>query len=341
MIKLLISVVMSVYNSEKYLSESIESVLNQTCANFEFIIINDGSTDSSLHIIQNYMQDDERIVLVNQENKGLPFSLNEGIEKAKGKYIARMDADDISLPTRFEEQIKFMEKNLEIGICGTWAEVFGEKKKSRILKHPITHDEMKAKLLYTVCFAHPTVFMRKRVLDENKLRYNLDYLNAQDYELWSKISEVTVMGNIPKVLLRYRLNENSITSIADSKNVELRYDLLESVYSKYIKQMGIENSGNENKLHFLINLNERIAKANICLNSFNSYLSKLIEANKSTVIFNQKYLEQLLAKKFLIVVYYKIKKKDFDFLTAIFYSLFWKASGNFIKENLFQILRKK
>ena len=93
----LVSVVMSVYNSEKYLKEAIESILNQTYTNFEFIIVNDGSTDSSLDIIQEYMKKDERIVLISRDNKGLPYSLNEGIEKAKGKYIARMDADDISL----------------------------------------------------------------------------------------------------------------------------------------------------------------------------------------------------------------------------------------------------
>ena len=106
-----ISVVMSVYNGEIYLYEAIESILNQTFTNFEFIIIDDGSTDNSAEIIKSY--DDNRIVLIQQGNKGLAAALNEGIKIAKGKFIARMDADDISLPTRLETQIQFMEAHLE------------------------------------------------------------------------------------------------------------------------------------------------------------------------------------------------------------------------------------
>ena len=113
-----ISVVMSVYNGQDYLDEAIQSILKQTYKDFEFIIINDGSIDKSLEIIEKYKQQDERIVLISRENKGLIASLNEGIEKARGKYIARMDADDISLPNRFEEQLKIMENDKEIVGCG-------------------------------------------------------------------------------------------------------------------------------------------------------------------------------------------------------------------------------
>lgn len=316
---------MSVYNAEKYLTESIESILTQTYTNFEFIIINDGSTDHSLEIIQNYMKKVERIVLITRENKGLPYSLNEGISKAKGKYIARMDADDISLSARFEEQVRFMEKNSDIGICGTWVEVFSENIKTKIMKHPLTHDEMKTRLLFSVCFAHPTVMIKKEILDENSLKYNLDYANAQDYELWSRISEVTKMANIPKVLIKYRLSENSITTITGIKKSEFRYKLLSDVFKKYITQLGIKNIEEENRLHFIIGLNDRIEKEDIKLKVLNQYLTKLINANKTEEVFNQKYLEQFLLKKFLIVIYYKVKKKDFSFLHTVFYSLFWKV----------------
>lgn len=330
----LVSVVMSVYNSEKYLKEAIESILNQTYTNFEFIIVNDGSTDSSLDIIQEYMKKDERIVLISRDNKGLPYSLNEGIEKAKGRYIARMDADDISLSTRFEEQIKFMEENPEIGVCGTWTEIFGENINTKIMKHPIAHDEMKVRLLFSVCFAHPTVMIRKEVLDKSKLKYNLDYVNAQDYELWSRISEVTTMANLPKILLKYRISENSITSVTDSQKIKLRYKLLSDVFNRYIEQLGIINTEEENRLHFTIGLNERISKVDINLKFLNSYLNKLIDANKKTKVFDEKYLEQFLAKKFLIVIYYKIKKRDFSFFGAVFYNLFWLAIKNIIKNKL-------
>ena len=138
----LISVVMSVFNTEMYLNKSIESILKQSYKNFEFIIIDDGSTDSSLSIILNYMKKDKRMVLISRENKGLPYSLNEGIDKSIGKYIARMDADDISLSTRLAEQIEFMEKNNEIGIVGTWIEIFGNNISNKISKHPKYHNEL-------------------------------------------------------------------------------------------------------------------------------------------------------------------------------------------------------
>ena len=124
----LVSVVMSVYNSEKYLKSSIESILCQDYSNFEFIIINGGSTDSSLKILNEYKEKDKRIIILdNIKNKGLIYSLNKGIENSKGKYIARMDSDDFSRKTRLSEQVKFMEKNTEIAMCGTAATFFLDK----------------------------------------------------------------------------------------------------------------------------------------------------------------------------------------------------------------------
>ncbi|HAS7841575.1 TPA: glycosyltransferase family 2 protein, partial [Vibrio cholerae] len=139
-----ISVVMSVYNGEKYLGEAIDSILKQTFSDFEFIIINDGSTDKTLEIIKSYMKKDDRIVLVSRENKGLIVSLNEGLDLAKGQYIARMDADDISIKSRFEKQIEFLDSNPDIGVCGTWVEVFGENIKSKKWKMPTQDPDLKA-----------------------------------------------------------------------------------------------------------------------------------------------------------------------------------------------------
>ena len=128
----LISVVLPVFNGDKYLSEAIESILNQTYINFEFIIINDGSTDGSLTIIENYRVKDNRIVVISRENKGLIASLNEGIRIANGGYIARMDQDDLSLPTRLEEQVKFMDSN-QLDICGTYVQLFNKFKDLKVL----------------------------------------------------------------------------------------------------------------------------------------------------------------------------------------------------------------
>lgn len=318
----LISVVMSVYNGEKYLAEAIESILNQTYKNFEFIIVNDGSKDNSVEIIKNYMKQDNRIVLIDRENKGLPYSLNEGISIAKGEYIARMDADDISLPTRFEKQIKYFEDNIEIGICGTFAETFGTNTKSILLKQPLKHDEMKICLLFSVCFAHPTVMMKKEVLEKNKLKYNNNYPNAQDYELWSKISNTTKMGNISEILLRYRISKNSITSIADGNKTELRYKLISDIFKIYIKSLGLNNTEEENKLHFTLALNTRIQNSKYDIEFVNNYLQKLIIANRHVKLFDESKLIVFLSKKFLVFSYYKFKKSYLD-IRFLKYKLFY------------------
>jgi len=320
-----ISVVMSVYNAEKYIDEAILSILNQTYKNFEFIIINDGSTDKSLEIIEKYKNQDERIVLISRENKGLIASLNEGIEKARGKYIARMDADDISLPQRFEEQVKFMEENQDIGVCGTWIEVFGKNRKDSIWKIVTKHEELKTRLLFSVPVAHPSVIMRKELIEKYNLRYQEQYKHAEDYKFWLDYSKYTRFTNIPKKLFRYRYLETSVSRVADNAKDEQRYETISSIFKEVLDELGVENTEKENRLHFTIGLHERIAKENIDLMFLNVYLNKLIEANKKTKVFDKKYLEQYLAKKFLIVVYYKIKKKDFSFMSAIFYRFFWKA----------------
>ena len=138
---------MSVYNAEKYIEEAIQSVLNQTYNNFEFIIINDGSEDNSLEMLKNFLADD-RIILIDRENKGLVSSLNEGILKSKGNFIARMDADDICLPNRFEEQLNFMKKNSDVGVCGSWIELL-ETFKTKTWKIPCNDQRLKAELLFS------------------------------------------------------------------------------------------------------------------------------------------------------------------------------------------------
>lgn len=207
----LVSVVMSVYNAEKYLKEAIDSILNQTYKNFEFIIINDGSNDKSLQIIEQYL--DKRIVLINNDkNLKLVASLNKGLDLAKGKYIARMDADDISLPKRLEKQVDFMEHNLDVGICGTWLQHFpiGPLDKNR--ETPTYFDVLR----YPSPFGHPTVIMRKSVLDTFHLRYNPNFEYCEDYDLWSRAIRYTKFANLQEVLFKYREHQSSI-SVSKSK----------------------------------------------------------------------------------------------------------------------------
>lgn len=204
-----ISVLMSVYNAEKYLKSSIQSVLNQTFTRFEFIIVNDGSTDNSMNIITSF--DDERIkVIDNPQNMGLTLSLNSGLRKARGKYIARLDADDICFENRLYSQYTRMEEQ-GLLLLGGWAiEVDDEFNTTRILR-PLTRcRDLRFKLLFSNSFIHSTIMFRRE--DAMKLGgYDESYICTQDYDLWSRFSRIGRVGNIPEFLIYLRTTPNSIS----------------------------------------------------------------------------------------------------------------------------------
>lgn len=210
----LLSVIMPVYNTEKYLKESIESILNQSYKDFEFIIINDGSTDNSLNIINNYAQLDGRIKVISRENKGLVYSLNEGLNIAKGKYVARMDADDVSLPERLKKQVDFLEKHKEIDILATKASVIGdateviksknEEKLNMLFK---SEDARKILLNYWYCLAHPSIMFRKSILE--KLQGYKEY-KSEDLDLWLRALKANFkIYKLNEKLIEYRIHKES------------------------------------------------------------------------------------------------------------------------------------
>lgn len=317
--KPIISVIMSVYNGAEFLAEAIESILNQTYTNFEFIIINDGSTDKSLEIIKSYMINDYRIIIINRKNRGLPYSLNEGIRKSQGKYIARMDADDISLPNRFESQIKFMEQNPDIGICGC-SVIDIKTGKKWILSSK--NKRLQAELLFSSVFAHPSVMIKKKVIIDHKLFYNENFLHSQDFELWTRMAEFTSMANLQKPLIKYRILETSITRQAD-KDLTKKYKILQSIFKKNLDRLGIINSEYENKLHFNLTVNERIRDNTIDLNVLQIYFNKILYANIEKNIFNSYELKKVLGKKWLRNFIYK---KEFKAtLSKYFYYGIWSV----------------
>ena len=209
-----ISVIMPVYNTkEEWLRNAIESILNQTYTDFEFIIINDGSTNNAREVILSY--NDERIKYIEQENQGIAVTLNNGLDIAKGDYVARMDSDDISLPERFKKQVDFLDNNADISILGSWFEIFPEM---QVIKHPAT---VKYIDLIRCCFiGHPTIMLRKCDLDKYNLRYNSSY-KCEDYELWSRAIRNLKFYNLQEILLKYRWHGDNL-SIAT--NLFLEHD---------------------------------------------------------------------------------------------------------------------
>ena len=218
----MISVVMSVYNSETYLKEAIDSILHQTFTDFEFLIIDDFSTDNSRKILELYSRKDDRIkIFTNKENFGLTKNLNKLLRYAKGEYIARMDADDISELNRFERQVDFLENNKNIDIVGTFSRNInqnGEITGSRIL--PITHTDI-IKLLPKLCpMSHPSVFFRKDRVEKIGF-YNEKHKRSQDYDMWFRAAAAGLeFHNIPEFLLKYRMDDTYVSrkSFKDSWN---------------------------------------------------------------------------------------------------------------------------
>lgn len=222
--KKLVSILLPVYQGESYLTQSVDSVLNQTYTNFELIIINDGSTDKTGDIIASYK--DKRIRAVTQKNKGLVESLNVGIKIAKGEYIARQDADDISEPTRLEKQISLLDSSKDAVIVGSSIKVMDMGGKilheHRVL---LNNPELKQELLIRSPFAHGSVMMRKDALI-NAGGYLKDDWPAEDYGLWLRMSKQGDFANIDEPLYIYRENTTGIsasnTGLQNSKTTNIQ-----------------------------------------------------------------------------------------------------------------------
>lgn len=230
-----ITVLMSVYNGEKYLREAIESILNQTYKNFEFLIINDGSTDSSRDIILSY--NDPRIQLVdNEQNIGLTRSLNKGLKLARGEYIARMDADDISMPERLGKEVAFLDQNKNVGLVGTYYLMINENGKAlHTIKCLTEGGELKDKLLIGNQFGHGSVMFRAECIEKVGL-YREEFKSAQDYDLWLRIADFFDVANIPEVLYNWRLNFNSVSVVRKVR--QDKYALLAIELAKERRQFG-------------------------------------------------------------------------------------------------------
>ncbi len=226
----LISVLMPVYNASAYLPEAMDSVLQQTFADFELIIVDDGSTDNSTEIIMDYHDERIRIILNTHD---FISSLNKGIEAASGTYIARMDADDIMLPHRLESQFHFMEDHPDIDICGSWAENFGTGR--GVVQTIAGHQQIISSLLLSNQLTHPTVMMRRSIfVKDPELRYPEGYPCAEDYKLWTILAGKGFrFANIPEVLLRYRRSSSQVTE----RNYHTMHESAFRIQMEYAEQV--------------------------------------------------------------------------------------------------------
>lgn len=320
-----ISVVMPAYNAEKYIGEAIESILNQTYTDFEFIIINDGSTDRTKEIIDSY--NDSRIVyLENEKNSGIVVTLNKGLDFSTGEYIARMDADDVAVGNRLEKQVTYMEKNKNVGLLGTGIRIFGDEIEASDRVFTTDSKQLKAELLFSSCIAHPTVMIRRDVLEQNKLRYNSEFAGAEDYCLWWEISKVCTISTLPDILLNYRIHSSQITQKKD----ESYYNMMKKLTNKRFGDIGIELSEKEKAAFEVYCFGEYKQYSLTDLKVFVDCLNHILKHNQVTKYFEQSKLNKI----FELSVIYALNNSA---LTTVERK---KVYGYAVKSGLFTMLTR-
>jgi glycosyltransferase involved in cell wall biosynthesis len=227
-----VSVILAAYNAEKYLREAVSSILSQTYGDFECIVIDDGSTDSTLAILKSF--NDPALKIVSRPNKGLTPTLNEGISLAQGQYIARMDADDVSLPTRFEKQVAYLNEHPEVVCVGsrvTTIDPYGSPLSNT--DHKLTHEEIEADLLKGIGWSivHPAAMMRK----DSVMKvggYREQFKTSQDLDLWLRLSEVGKLANLPEPLVQYRQHFESVASTKADEQWRVKSIIVGDAYAR-------------------------------------------------------------------------------------------------------------
>lgn len=302
----LISVIMSNFNTpEEFLRSSIESVLDQTYTEFEFIIIDDCSTDNSLAIIESY--DDKRIrILKNERNLGITKSLNRGLAAAKGEFVARMDADDICLPERFEKQIEFLKKNPQVIVCGTGVELIGDWRgkytHQKLCRTIPDRETFKIHLLFGNFpnIVHPTAMFDRKKLDLFNIKYNETYIYAQDYRMWVSCSEHGECANIPETLLYYRVHGGAVS---DSKKGQQNNCAL-GIMKEQLSYLGLDLTEENEAFHknLLVERKEYDLKCK-------KWIKIILKQNKKYRVYNHKKLKKILWGKWTEISYFGLRKQ--------------------------------
>jgi glycosyltransferase involved in cell wall biosynthesis len=288
----LVSVILSVFNSAQYLKDAIESILNQTYTNFEFIIIDDGSVDNTESIIRTYS--DPRIIFIkNEKNKGLIYSLNLGISIAKGAYIARMDADDLSLPERFDEQVDYLKNSPHTVVVGTHQ---AEVRNNKIITRgsgEYDSDFLKGILLFNTCFSHPTVMMRN-IFQKNGLYYDSKFIHAEDFRIWTELALKGDFHILNKVLLKYRLHPEQI-----SNKHAIEQDIISSeIRRDHLQNLGFKFNEKQLSIHNCIGNHKFITSWELLL-QIEEWLISLIEQNQYLKLYSKEGFNQSILKNWM------------------------------------------
>ncbi len=285
-----ITVLMPVFNAGAYLNEAIRSVLLQNFRDFEFLIIDDGSTDGSQDVIRSFS--DKRINFIqNTTNIGVASTLNRGLSLAKGEYIARMDGDDISEPIRLMSQICLMDKKKDVGVCGARVRTRDSHAKGHVIRFPLDSGTIKSFILFNNPLNHPVVMMRKNLLEKYQLRYDPSCLAAQDYEFWSRCANCFDIVNLKKVLLTWRINKTGMTH----RNFDASNAVAMKVQKQELARIGLTPDPIQLEFHRAVGNSSGVTRIEDLMKG-RLWLEQLITINRKTVSYPEKGLKSAAAQ---------------------------------------------
>lgn len=311
-----ISIVMPIYNRQQYVKSAIDSILNQTFTNFEFIIVNDGSTDSTLEILQSYK--DERLVIINNEvNKGIVYSRNRGLKAARGNFIGMFDSDDIALPNKFEIQHKFLTNNPEFAMVGAWVRWIDENgkllKKKWKLHKPDKY--IPAIMLFRNYFVQSTILIKKEAIPQGG--YSTGFDIVEDSKMWFDVSRKYKVANIHKYLVHYRVHSGNISDMGEKHLTNSK-----KLFRYIFKTLDIDPTEEELEIHYSIKNNKPITNYNQ-LFEIEKWLLKIFEANLKTKNYDQYILQKVIFNRWTKVCY-KAKELGFKAIKKYFNSPIFK-----------------
>lgn len=301
------SILLPVYNAAHTIQDALDSIFNQTFTDFNVVIINDGSTDKSEDIIKSYT--DKRILYYsNENNKGLIYTLNRGLDLCKGEYIIRMDADDIMMPTRIEKQVFYMDNHPQIVASGTSIICFDNIHRNKLYTPPLSPEEINYKILLGSPLLHPTSIIRKKIIDHYNIKFNENYKHAEDYKFWYDLLQYGELANLKEPLLKYRLSPTQISSRHQNEQLIVSLKVRKEIITNTLQKQGISYPNS-----FSISTIQKIKKT-FPSNSLYStilflFLMSLSDYNIKTLIwfiYSKLYIQKGFSYKYTAALFLKI-----------------------------------
>lgn len=311
-----LSIIMPLFNSERFVAKAVESLLSQSYGNFELIIINDCSTDGSFEVLQQFS--DRRIsILHNETNQGIVFSRNKGLEAASGKFIAPFDSDDVAMPDKFNLQIGFLKKHSEFGMLGSWAKMIDEN--GNLLKKrwklPAKPGRIPAIMFFRNYFVQSAVTIRREAIP--KKGYRIGYDLVEDWMMWHEIAQKHPVWNLPEYLVKYRVHHQG-----NSQNDPAQmYRKDKMMFEFLFHTLGLHPAENDFELYSLIKNRQPINHRQ--LKAIGAMLDKIADGNFNLRIYEHREMMKVLRNRWLKVCLKtrnKIHRVPFDFFTpGLFY----------------------